>query len=115
MPALRRLHLLAALLAALPAAGCAVVWEDEAGRLRAVGAVRAAQAGPEAGGADVSGVDVYGLALLRTRAATGIVLGWARERLVQVGPDGLLAVDCLPCDLARTRIAGPPIQQGDSA
>lgn len=100
---MRRLLSLAAVAAALSTGGCAVVW-DSGGTRRAIGFVSWPLPAP-GDAAQVAGVDVIGLGLLATRASTGLVLGWSRERFVGLGAEGFVAVDCLECDLAKTPIS----------
>jgi hypothetical protein len=61
----------------------------------------------------VSGVDVVGLAFLATTDSTGMILGFARERSVRPGPNGLIVLDCLDCDLANARPRGARAPDGD--
>src|SRR5271165_545434 len=92
---------------ALCLSGCGVVWDDEKGFRHALGIGYLTW--PSIKGSDpptVTGVDTYGMAILVTRAATGVTIGMTRERYVGLGNNQFIALDCLECDLATSRPRG---------
>lgn len=92
----------AAGLLCLALAGCGVVWDSD-GQRHALGIGMVSIPIPPADrSALVTGVDVYGVAVLATRSATGFAVGFTRERVVTMNGDHAIALDCLQCDLAKS-------------
>jgi hypothetical protein len=88
-------------------AACAIAWDDGDGRRHALGLGHVSWSLPVAPAVlAVHGLDVIGVGLLATRSATGLVIGFGRERIVQLGDDQFIALDCLDCNLAESRPRG---------
>jgi hypothetical protein len=102
----RRFAILLLALAALPLAGCGVVW-DSNGQRHAIGLGLVSWPLPNPARATiVHGVDVFGAAVLATRDTVGLVLGHERDRAVTLDGDRIVTLDCLDCDLAAAHAAG---------
>lgn len=85
---------------ALALSACGIIWDSGGNRhALGIGYITWPLPPPDTS-AYVSGVDIVGSAVLATSMATGITVGYARERTVKLSGDRFVTLDCLDCDLA---------------
>ena len=97
----------------LSTSGCGAVWDAD-GKRHAFGIGYVSWPLAEGGGPMVvSGFDAAGAGIYATRAAAGVFFGYRRERVVTLGPNEFVTLECLDCDLATARARAGRIRQGE--